>query len=478
MLTRGKISNIQQKVARTGAAVNGEMNDRFVTVTFEQALEMCQQYITRAATDAFRQENDAERKREITKHYIREFVDVKQPVVEGYPNLFVLKDALIDEITHYGPITKAMEDPSIDEIRANGIDQIFVETGGKAELWNQSFTDKEHMERIISKLLGVSKARLTPKIPMVNARTMEGYRVNATHSDISPYGQPAFVIRKFSKKSITPEKMMSGHSFSKNMYTLLSLIPKSDLSWITVGPTGSGKTTLNEILVREINPSSRIITIENPSEMRLIKRENDDPNGKVINDVLQYESVSEDDDSSPATMENLLINAMRQSPHWIGPGELRTPGEFATALRAAQTGHFFFTTLHAEGDKEAIFRFLTAYLMASNEPAELALRNICSAVKFVIFQEKLADGTRKVTSISEIIGSEGLTPIINQIYKFECEDVIEDEATHKVLKIVGHHKRVGCLSEKTQQQMLKAGIKKSRFEFLTKPPREDEVEEY
>ena len=83
MLTRGKISNIQQKVARTGAAGNGEMNDRFVTVTFEQALEMCQQYITRAATDAFRQENDAERKREITKHYIREFVDVKQPVVEG-----------------------------------------------------------------------------------------------------------------------------------------------------------------------------------------------------------------------------------------------------------------------------------------------------------------------------------------------------------------------------------------------------------
>ena len=477
MLTRGKVSNIQQKVAKSGSA-SEENNNRFITITFEQALEQCQQYITKTATDAFRQENNAEKKREITKHYIEEYVDVKQPVVEGYADLFKLKDALIDEITHYGPITKAMEDPSIDEIRANGIDQIFVETGGKTVAWGQSFTDREHMDRIISKLLGVSKARLTPKIPMVNARTMEGYRVNATHADISPYGQPAFVIRKFSKKSITPDKMMAGHSFSKNMYTLLSLIPKSDLSWITVGPTGSGKTTLNEILVREINPTSRIITIENPSELRLIKRENDDPNGRVINDVLQYESVSEDDDSSPATMENLLINAMRQSPHWIGPGELRTPGEFATALRAAQTGHFFFTTLHAEGDKEAIFRFLTAYLMASNEPAELALRNICSAVKFVIFQEKLADGTRKVTSISEILGSDGLTPIINQIYKFECEDVIEDENTHKVIKIVGHHKRVGCLSERTQQQMLKAGIKKSRFEFLTKPPSDDEVEEY
>jgi len=103
--------------------------------------------------------------------------------------------------------------------------------------------------------------------------------------------------------------------------------------------------------------------------------------------VLQYECVPDDDDSSPATMENLLINAMRQSPHWIGPGELRSPGEFETALRAAQTGHYFFTTLHAEGDQEAIYRFLTAYLIKSKEPAELALRNICTAVKFVIFQE-------------------------------------------------------------------------------------------
>lgn len=313
---------------------------------------------------------------------------------------------------------------------------------------------------------------------MVNARTIEGYRVNATHADISPYDVPAFVIRKFHKKSITPEMMMQNHSFSVNMYRLLTLIPKANLSWITVGPTGSGKTTLNEILIKEIDPMTRIITIENPSEMRLLRRKDNDENGEVINDVLQYECVPDDDDSSPATMENLLINSMRQSPHWIGPGELRTPGEFATALRAAQTGHYFFTTLHAEGDEEAIYRFLTAYLMVSNEPAELALRNICSAVKFVIYQEKLADGTRKVTSISEILGSEGLKPKINPIYKFICEDVEEDKDTHQVLKIIGKHKRVGMLSEKTQQIMLKSGIKRSRFDFLTVPPTAAEKEVY
>ena len=480
MLTRGKISDMQQKFSYQANKNENmeELKNKYTTINFEEALELCQKYITKIATHAFRRENDQARKREMTKAYINEFVDSQKPTVEGYYDLVSLKQALVDEITHYGPITKAMEDPVIDEIRANGPEQIFVESGGRTLLWDQHFSDREHMERIISKLIGVSKVRLTPKIPMVNARTIEGFRVNATHAEISPYDVPAFVIRKFSKKSITPEIMIRNESFSVNMFKLLSLIPRADLSWITVGPTGSGKTTLNEILVKQISPLSRIITIENPSEMRLLRREGNSEHGRIINDVLQYESVPEDDDSSPATMENLLINAMRQSPHWIGPGELRTPGEFATALRAAQTGHYFFTTLHAEGDREAIYRFLTAYLMVSNEPAELALRNICSAVKFVIFQEKLADGTRKVTSISEVMGSEGLEPIVNPIYQFICEDVIEEEGSHKVLKIVGKHKRVGKLSGNVVQSMLKAGIKKSRFEFLTRDPEDNEIEVY
>lgn len=485
MLTRGKISEMQQRVAwqqREAAADNGE-EMRWQTITFEEALELCQKYITKAATQAFRRENDPVRKREMTIAYIQEFVDTHMPAVQKAEvqdvyELSELKSALIDEITHYGPITKAMEDPAIDEIRANGPRQIFVERSGKTMPWPQHFTDREHMERIISKLIGVSKVRLTPKIPMVNARTIEGYRVNATHADISPYDAPAFVIRKFSKKSITPGMLIQNRSFSANMFRLLSLIPKADLSWITVGPTGSGKTTLNEVLVKEIPALSRIITIENPSEMRLLRTEEHPEYGRITNDVLQYESVSDEDDSSPATMENLLINAMRQSPHWIGPGELRTPGEFATALRAAQTGHFFFTTLHAEGDEDAIYRFLTAYLMASSEPAELALRNICSAVKFVIHQEKLADGTRKVTSITEVLGSEGLKPIMNPIYKFIFQDVEEDEETRRVIRIIGRHQRVGKLSEEAQQRMLKAGIKRSRFAFLTRDPDDREEEVY
>ena len=487
MLNIGKIRELQeQHLNESSDIVFGDPDDAQdvnTLLSFDDAVKNCQIFIGNKASLSFREERDEMLKIKLTRDYINEYVDeqmndgglrVQRPrSVEAF-GWNELKIALDNEITNYGPITSAVEDESIDEIRGNSPKSIFVESEGKTYQWENTFQDTDHMERIISKLIGASKIRLTPKNPMVNARMVQGYRVNATHESISPYNEPAFVLRKFSKRKLTPTDMMSGETFSKNMYALLSIIPKADLSWMTVGGTGSGKTTLNELMVREIDNNSRIITIENPSELRLRKYDR----GKIVNDVLQYESVSDDDDASPATMENLLINAMRQSPQWIGPGELRTPGEFATALRAAQTGHFFFTTLHAEGDEEAVYRFLTSYLMVSNEPAELALRNICSAVKFVIYMEKLADGKRRITSISEVLGSEGLKPIINQIFTFECHDVIEDEETGKVLMISGRHKRVGMLSETTQQAILKSGINKDRFRFLTIPPDESEVEEY
>lgn len=477
MLSRSAASEKQRKSNFVNSSQG--QGGRITVMSFEEALSQCQGFINKVATLKFRQTEDIKAKRKMTEKYISNYVDVEKPNVEEFPELFQLKQALIEEITQYGPITEAMEDAEIEEIRANGPDQIFVERLGVSEKLGIQFTDKDHMEKIITKLIRASRQRLTPKTPLVNARTIEGARVNATHASISPYGNPSFVIRKFKKNMIHPKDLVKNGGISNNMMRLLFLIPRAGCSWITVGPTGSGKTTLNEMLVKQIDPLCRIITIENPSELRLLRHKNNDPFDEVINDVLQYETLSEElVEENVATMETLLINSMRQSPRWIGPGELRSPKEFTTALRAAQTGHNFFTTLHSEGDVEAIYRFLTAYLSASNEPAELALRNICSALKFIIFQERLADGTRKVTSITEVRGSEGLNPIIEQIYRFDCEDVEEDAQTNRVKKIIGRHRRVGCLSEQVQERMIKSGIKREKFEFLTKPPQEDEREAY
>jgi pilus assembly protein CpaF len=475
VLSRSDVSE-KQKLHKN---IAGDRSSQACAVmTFEEAIRKCQAYINRTASTFYRQLEDIKEKRHLTEKYIYEYVDYEKPDVIGYETFATLKEDLVEEIIQYGPITEAMENPEIDEIRANAFDQIFIEKKGKTFRFEKNFLNKEHMDKVVTKLIRASKQRLTPKNPIVNARTIEGARVNATHSSISPYQNTAFVIRKFKKFVFTPQELIESKTFSVNMFRLLSLIPKADLSWMSVGSTGSGKTTLNELLVKEIDPLCRIITIENPSELRLLRYKNHESD-EVINDVLQYEIVGDDkEDEMVVTMEQMLVNAMRQSPYWVGPGELRSPREFTIALRAAQTGHHLFTTLHSEGDEAAIYRFLTAYLSVSNEPAELALRNICAAIKFVVFLERLADGERRVTSISEIVGSEGLQPIIQPIYRFECLDVEEDSETKRVKKIVGIHKRVGKISEKTAQKILKAGIKKERFEFLIKDVNPSEEESY
>ena len=156
MLNRGKISELQQKATKNISEPDSEKNQvrKYTMLVFDEALELCQKYITKIATNAYRRESDPSRKREIAKRYINEFVDSQKPIVQkpsgnGTFEVVELKHALIDEISHYGPITKAMEDPLIDEIRANAPDQIFVESSGKTIRWDQKFTDREHMERII-----------------------------------------------------------------------------------------------------------------------------------------------------------------------------------------------------------------------------------------------------------------------------------------------------------------------------------------
>ena len=177
--------------------------------SFEFVLGKCQDFIAKS----FRERRDERDKLERTKAYISDFVyngkpgSVRRPGGGRY-TLAELVVALANEITNYGPITQYVEDDSIDEIRANGPKEVFVESAGKTLRSDAVFQNSEHMERIISKLIGVSKVRLTPKSPMVNARTIEGYRVNATYAGISPYSQPAFVLRKFCERLIKPEDMV------------------------------------------------------------------------------------------------------------------------------------------------------------------------------------------------------------------------------------------------------------------------------
>lgn len=471
---RSSFAEIQKKAGNVGKIRTlDDIKEREYTLM--EAVEECKDFISKTMPKNLRFiRNDEKKLKDETIRYIVKYVDTKKPAVKDIDSFKELKQELIREITEFGIITELIDDPEVDEIQINSMDQIFYEQGGRRYLYDKVFDDRDHFQRIIDKLINDSRGRLTLITPFINAKTYHGYRVNAIHPNISGKDDYAAVVRKFKVVRMSAREFIENKSFTRNMYELIRLIPKGKLSWITAGETGSGKTTLNELMAKIIPPDQRIITIENPPEYQLTK---EGPDGRPLNNVLSLvaESKSDAKDTDP-TMENLIVNALRQSPEWIAPGELRSAEEFRVALIAAQTGHKFFTTMHAGSGEDVIDRFLTAYCSVSNEPPQLALRNICKSINMILCQERLNDGTRKVTGIYEVVGAEDLKPILNPIYKFVINDNIENPDGS--ITIDGHHIRVGKLTEELQERFLMAGIPKKYFDKFTKDPSPDEVDSY
>ena len=463
-LNRSAFADIQKRAGFTGKIKStNNLDERLYSLS--EVVDDCKDFITKSMPKNLRflKGDDIKIKEETIKYIVR-YVDKIKPSVRGVASLKELKELLIREITEFATITELLENPVVDEIQINGKREIFYESKGKVHPFDKGFENDEQLRRIIDKLIYDARGRLTPITPFINAKTYHGYRVNAIHPIISAKGEYGAVIRKFKTVRLSPKELIESQTFSRDEYELLRLIPLGGLSWITAGETGCGKTTLNELMAKLIK--DRVITIENPPEYDLTRYGTD---GKVISNVLSLVAISKSDaKESDPTMDNLIVNAMRQSPNWLAPGELRAALEFQVALIAAQTGHKFFTSMHADSGEDVIDRFLTAYCTVSNEPPELALKNICKCTKIIISMKKLPDGSRKIYGIYEVIGSSGIKPIIKTIYQYVLKDNIEnDDGT---ITMVGEHKRVGKISEALQERLLLAGIPRKYFQKFTEEP--------
>lgn len=438
-----------------------------------------------------------DKKKDAIKDCISNFVLNKAPRVKGYydeaGNLDSTKliNFLINEITDYGILADAMKDESIYEIRING-KEIKVEKGGRVvDLVDKdgnvvSFDSVEQQETIFRKLMG--DARLTPKDAIVNTRTIEGYRVAAVHSSAtSPDPQRpndpmyhSMVLRKFKQSKMDLSDIVKFKTLSDNMARLLSLLPAGGLTFATVGPTASGKTTTNNAILQAVPPTTRTVLLQNPSEIDLRFK---DGSGRVYNDVLHLEARDiENPTPSDPTMENLMAHILRLSPTFVCFGELRTNKEFKLGMQIAQAGHPINCTYHSESSKGAVRRFLTAYLAESgNEPSHLALDMLTSLLNIIIVQKIMKDGKRRVLQISEVLGVDpenNQSPLINDLYVYETTGEPEYDEAGNVCNIVGRHKRVGKLSERTIEKLKLEGVKTSSYEFLTKDVGANEIETY
>jgi len=316
---------------------------------------------------------------------------------------------ILDELLGFGPIQSLLDDPEISEVMVNGPKHIYVERRGKLVKTDITFENDEAVLHVIEKIIMPLGRRIDNDSPTVDARLPDGSRVNAVISPCAIDG-PSITIRKFQKDKLTVQQLIDYGSLTQNMADFIRACVVSRLNIIISGGTGSGKTTLLNVLSGFIPEEERVVTIEDAAELRLqqdhvVRLETKPPNSEGKNAV---------------PIRELVRNSLRMRPDRIIVGECRG-GEALDMLQAMNTGHDgSLTTLHANAPRDAISRLETMTLMSGMDlPVRIIREQIASAIDLIIQQTRLKDGSRKVTSITEVSGMEGETIVMTDIFKFE-----------------------------------------------------------
>ena len=316
---------------------------------------------------------------------------------------------IADDILGHGPLERLLADDSITEIMVNGPYNVWVERQGRLFETTVRFTDESHLRRIINKIVAQVGRRIDESSPLVDARLPDGSRVNAVIPPLSLTG-PLVTIRKFSKKRLHLPDMIRLGTLTTETVEFLQRCILAELNVLISGGTGAGKTTLLNILSGAIPEEERIVTIEDSAELQLRQQH-----------VVRLETRPANiEGSGEVTARTLVINALRMRPDRIVVGEVRGP-ESVDMLQAMNTGHEgSLTTLHSNSPRDALSRLETMISMANlNLPDKAMRQQIVSAIQIVVQQARMSDGTRKVTSISEITGMEGDIITMQEIFKFE-----------------------------------------------------------
>jgi len=347
----------------------------------------------------------------VLTQYINEEID---RITEGYDLTNVERNHIFNlienEINGYGPITELLEDKNVTEIMVNGPNEIYIEVDGQLIRDDSvSFINNDHIIRTIQRIVQPLGRTIDSTNPMVDSHLPDGSRINAIIPPLSVKG-PVMTIRKFKESMSNIEALIGNGTLTPYMARFLDACVEAKLNMVVCGGTGSGKTTLLNVLSNFINPDERIITIEDAVELRLKQTHVISLETRNVN----YEREGE------VTIRDLVRNSLRMRPDRIIVGEVRGEEAF-DMLQAMNTGHDgSLTTLHANSASDALNRLETMILMSGIDiPLKAVREYIEKALDIVVNIERLSDGRRKVTSISEITGFDGENIILKDIFAFQ-----------------------------------------------------------
>jgi septum site-determining protein MinD len=358
---------------------------------------------------------------------------------------------VLDEALGLGPLEDLLADDSVTEIMVNARDQIYVEQAGKPGLSKVTFSSEQQMMNVIERIVTPLGRRVDEKTPYVDARLADGSRVHIIIPPLALRG-PTITIRKFPKKRITPADLVKYGSMTTEIADFLRACVEAKLNIVVSGGTGSGKTTLLNVLSNFIPATERIITVEDAAELQLGQEH-----------LVRLETRPKNiEGEGEVSIRDLIKCCLRMRPDRIVVGECRG-GEALDMLQAMNTGHSgSLTTVHANNPRECIGRLETLVMMAGmGLPLKAIRETVASAVNLIIQQSRLTDGSRKVTYISEVLGMQGETVTIQDIF------IYKQEGLYKNRKIIGRFVPTGFIP-KFVEEMEAKGMKISRGLFAVK----------
>ncbi|MGF1802971.1 CpaF family protein [Vibrio gigantis] len=348
--------------------------------------------------------------------------------------------SLINELVGLGPLQVLMDDDSISDIMINGHQQVFIERNGLVERAQVQFIDEQQLIEIAKRIASRVGRRIDESSPTCDARLEDGSRVNIVIAPIALDGT-LISIRKFRHQAINLDKLTELGALSEEMAQLLALAARCRLNILISGGTGSGKTTLLNALSQHVSEVERIVTIEDTAELRLQQPH-----------VARMETrLAGTEGTGAITSRDLVINSLRMRPDRIIVGECRGPEAFEM-LQAMNTGHDgSMSTLHANSPRDAISRVEAMVMMATNNlPIDAIRRSVVSAVDIIVQVTRLHDGSRKIISISEVVGLEGESVVLEELFTFQIEGALSDG------KLSGRYVTSGVMSRSVL-------FKKTRF---------------